>query len=121
MSYSIQGLVPNSDHALHVHENAACAEPARGTAPASGAVPEVIFSPGTPQAQNAGRLEGDLGNIHADSTGVATGFLVASTLALDGVRSIVGHTIVVHALPEDFYVPAEADTGAIVACGEVRP
>jgi Cu-Zn family superoxide dismutase len=115
VSYSIQGLAPNSDHALHVHESATC------SGPANGATSTALFSPGTLHGTPGPRQEGDLGNIHADSNGVATGFVVAATLSLDGVRSILGHTIVVHKLAEDFYAPTETETGPVLACGELRP
>jgi len=53
----------------------------------------------------------DLGNIEADITGVATGFLNDHLLKLDGGNSVVGTSFMVHADP---------DAGAGLAFGEIQ-
>ncbi|CAB3776137.1 superoxide dismutase family protein [Pararobbsia alpina] len=117
VTYNLQGLPPDSDHGLHIHERGDCiaAGPA-GLGP--------IFNP-LPAPVGAGRnlvhAEGDLPDIHADSNGVAAGFFVIPDLSLDGVRSVIGRILVVHRDPDDPYtmVPNFSD-GPRLACGVIE-
>ncbi len=113
VTYNLMGLPPDSDHGLHIHEGGDCiaAGPA-GLGP--------IFNP-LPAAGRTVHAEGDLPNIHADSNGVAAGFFVVPDLALDGVRSVVGHALAVHRDPDDPYtiVPNLSD-GPRLACGVIE-
>ena len=70
VTYNLSGMPPDSDHALQVHERGDC-----NAADGSSAGP--VFSPAAERLKAGARVEGDLGNIHADSNGVATGFIVA--------------------------------------------
>lgn len=62
---------------------------------------------------------GDLGNIHADANGVAAGFITAPDVALDGVRSVLGRSVLVHRDPGDPAFPQHG-AGPALACGVVR-
>jgi Cu-Zn family superoxide dismutase len=112
VSYNFTGLPPNSDHALQVHERGDC-NAVDGTS--AGAV----FAPAAERLRQGARVAGDLGNIHADATGVATGFLVAPDVSLDGVRSVVQRALLVH---RDAGDPAfsQHDAGPALACGTIR-
>ncbi|WP_017921434.1 superoxide dismutase family protein, partial [Burkholderia gladioli] len=65
------------------------------------------------------RVAGDLGNLHADSTGVAAGFIVAPDLALDGVRSVLNRSVLIHRDASDPAFPQHG-AGPGLACGVAR-
>ncbi|GLU35420.1 superoxide dismutase family protein [Trinickia caryophylli] len=112
VTYNLIGLPPMSDHALQVHERGDCNA-------ADGSSAGAVFAPGASRRRGGGRLEGDLGNIHADATGVATGFIVAPDVSLDGVRSVAGRSVVIHREPGDPAFP-DHGVGAALACGTIR-
>ncbi|HTJ92905.1 MAG TPA: superoxide dismutase family protein [Pararobbsia sp.] len=116
VTYNLSGLPPDSDHGLHIHDAVDCI--AAGPA-GIGAVFNPLPQPAA--AARAAHAEGDLPNVHADATGVANGFFVVPDLSLDGVRSIVGHVLVVHRDPDDPYAmsPTLLD-GPRLACGVIR-
>ncbi|WP_322103573.1 superoxide dismutase family protein [Paraburkholderia sp. J41] len=113
VSYNLSGLPPDSDHALQIHERGDCY-----AADASSAGP--VFAPAAEHLKRGARVEGDLGNIHADANGVATGFLVAPDVSLDGVRSVLQRAVVVHRDAIDPYAYPQRDTGPAIACGPIR-
>lgn len=113
VSYNLMGLPADSDHALQVHERGDC-----NAADASSAGP--VFAPAADRLRAGARVEGDLGNIHADSNGVATGFLVAPDVSLDGVRSVLQRAVIVHRDPIDPYAYPQRGVGPALACGVVR-
>ncbi|TDV14511.1 superoxide dismutase family protein [Paraburkholderia caballeronis] len=113
VSYSLTSLPPDSDHALQIHERGDC-----NAADASSAGP--VFSPAAERLRAGARVEGDLGNIHADSTGVATGFLVAPDVSLDGIRSVLQRAVIVHRDAIDPYAYPQRGTGTALACGVIR-
>lgn len=112
VTYNLSGLPPNSDHALQVHERGDCNA---GDGSSAGAV----FAPAADRLKSGARRAGELGNIHADATGVAAGFIVAPDVALDGVRSVVGRSVLIGHEPSD---PAFLDrsVGPAIACGVIR-
>jgi len=71
------------------------------------------------------RHVGDLGNIDADSNGVATINFTDSLISLHGPHSIIGRTLVVHAEHDDFGRGGTDESrttgtaGARVACGVI--
>jgi len=113
VSYNLDGLTPNSDHALQVHERGDC-----NAADASSAGD--VFAPAADRLKTGARREGDLGNIHADSNGVATGFIVAPDVSLDGIRSILQRAVLLHHDPIDPYAYPPRGTGPALACGVIR-
>lgn len=112
VTYNLVGLPPNSDHALQVHERGDCNA-------VDGSSAGAVFAPTAARLKSGVRVEGDLGNLHADETGVATGFIVAPELSLDGVRSVLGRSVLLHRDTSD---PAFAEHGAgpALACGPIR-
>jgi superoxide dismutase, Cu-Zn family len=113
VSYNLVGLPPDSDHALQVHERGDC-----NAADASSA--GAVFAPAAERLKTGARVEGDLGNIHADSTGVANGFIVAPDVSLDGVRSVVQRAVLVHRDAIDPYAYPSRGTGPALACGAIK-
>nr|WP_112172627.1 superoxide dismutase family protein [Paraburkholderia unamae] len=113
VSYNLAGLPPDSDHALQVHERGDCNATDASSAGA-------VFAPAAERLKPGARVEGDLGNIHADSNGVATGFIVAPDVSLDGVRSVLQRAVIVHRDPIDPYAYPQRGTGPALACGLIR-
>jgi len=113
VSYNLQGLPPNSDHALQVHERGDC-----NATDAASAGP--VFAPAADRLKPDARREGDLGNIHADSNGVATGFIVAPDVSLDGIRSVLQRAVLLHRDAIDPYAWPQRGTGPALACGVIR-
>jgi superoxide dismutase, Cu-Zn family len=113
VTYNLIGLPPGSDHALQVHERGDCNA-------ADGSSAGAVFAPAADRLKNGARVEGDLGNIHADSTGVATGFIVAPDVSLDGVRSVVQRSVLLHHDPTDPYAYPQRGPGSAIACGLIR-
>jgi superoxide dismutase, Cu-Zn family len=113
VSYNLAGLPPDSDHALQVHERGDCNA-------ADGSSAGDVFAPAAERLKSGARVEGDLGNIHADSNGVATGFIVAPDVSLDGVRSVLQRAVLVHRDAIDPYAYPQRGTGPALACGAIR-
>ncbi|MFD1557942.1 superoxide dismutase family protein [Paraburkholderia silviterrae] len=113
VSYNLAGLPPDSDHAIQVHDRGDC-----NAADASSA--GAVFAPAADRLKPGARVEGDLGNIHADSNGVATGFIVAPDVSLDGVRSVLQRSVLVHHDAIDPYAYPARGTGPALACGVIK-
>lgn len=71
------------------------------------------------------RHVGDLGNVEAAGDGVAKVNITDKVISLEGERSIVGRTLVVHADPDDLgnggheLSKTTGNAGARVACGVI--
>jgi Cu-Zn family superoxide dismutase len=112
VTYNLVGLPANSDHALQVHERGDCNA-------ADGSSAGAVFAPAADRLKAGVRRAGELGNIHADATGVAAGFVVATDVSLDGVRSVVGRSVLIGHDPSDPAFP-DHGVGAAIACGVIR-
>ena len=113
VTYNLTGLPPNSDHALQVHERGDCNA-------ADGSSAGAVFAPAAERLKAGARVEGDLGNIHADATGVAAGFMVAPDVSLDGVRSVLQRSVLLHHDASDPYAYPQHGAGPALACGLIR-
>lgn len=113
VTYNLAGLPPNSDHALQIHERGDCIA-------ANDASLGAVFSPAAERLKPGARVEGDLANIHADANGVATGFIVAPDVSLDGIRSVLQRAVVLHHDAADPYAYPQHGAGAAIACGVIR-
>jgi superoxide dismutase, Cu-Zn family len=113
VTYNLTGLPPNSDHALQIHDRGDC-----NAADGSSAGP--VFAPSADRLKAGVRVEGDLGNIHADANGVATGFIVAPEVSLDGIRSVVQRSLLVHRDAGDPYAFPPHGAGPALGCGLIR-
>ena len=113
VTYNVSGLPANSDHALQIHERGDCNA-------ADGSSAGRIFAPAADELRSGVRVEGDLGNIHADANGGATGFIVAPDVALDGVRSVLSRSVLILRDPSDPYAFPAHGAGPALACGVIR-
>lgn len=114
ISGRLTGLSPGR-HGIHVHMFGDCSAPDAESAGEH-------FNPGHsdhggPGQQN--RHVGDLGNIEANADGVANFSLIDDRISLEGVNSIVGRSLVVHAKEDDQKSQPSGESGARVSCGVV--
>ena len=116
----LTGLTPGK-HGFHVHEFGDCSAADASAAPASAAGDH--FNPAKkPHAapDAADRHAGDMGNIEANASGSAKLNYVDHTLSLvDGEKSIIGRSVIVHAKPDDLKSQPSGDAGERVACGVI--
>jgi len=112
VSYNLSGMPPNSDHALQIHE--------RGDCIVSGSDGGPVFAPASERTNSGSKVEGDLASIHADANGSATGFIVASDVSLDGVRSVLSRALLLHRDAADTYAITPHGAGPALACGVIR-
>merc|ERR1712212_600118 len=105
-------------HGFHIHQ---FGDYSSGCASTGGPFPP----PGTPHGgpQDDNRHAGDLGNIIANSEGVATVEITDAQVTLTGINSVVGRAIVVHAGEDDLGRGGFEDSlttghaGGRLACG----
>lgn len=117
---SISGLSPGK-HGFHVHEYGDCSS-ADGSAAEAGAAGN-HFNPGKEKhgaPDEASRHAGDMGNIEADASGVASLNYVDHTLSLvDGEKSIIGRSVIVHVNADDLKSQPGGEAGGRIACGVI--
>ena len=110
----IRGLTPGK-HGFHVHEYGDCSDTAAVSAGGH-------FNPGNathgdPMA--AHHHAGDLGNIEADTAGVARIDRVFAGLSLRGENSVAGRSFVVHAKDDDLKSQPAGNSGNRIGCGVI--
>lgn len=110
----IEGLKPGL-HGFHVHEFGDVTGTTDGNSAGSHYNP--TQSPhGDKVAEQ--RHVGDLGNLEADASGVATVDITDKVLTLDGATGVVGRALVVHADPDKFTQPT-GEAGGRVGFGVI--
>lgn len=109
----ITGLTPGA-HGFHVHEKGNCTAP-----DASSAGPH--FNPGGTAhggPHDVAHHAGDLGNIVANSEGVAEFSIEVEGLSLGiDTNSIIGRALVVHAAADDLQSQPAGNASSRIACG----
>ena len=111
----VSGLKPNGEHGFHVHETGSCAS-------TDGSSAGGHFNPdGKPHGpQNAAHHVGDLPSLKADANGVVDQkMMVMGPTIAAGAMSVVGRSVIVHALPDDFVTQPTGNSGARLGCGVV--
>jgi Cu-Zn family superoxide dismutase len=111
----IKGLSPGK-HGFHVHEKGDCSKPDGSSA--GGHFNPTKSLHGGPD--DAVRHVGDLGNIEADGTGLAKYDRVDKLITLEGDNSVVGRGIMIHAKEDDLKSQPAGESGARIACGEIK-
>jgi superoxide dismutase, Cu-Zn family len=114
VSAHVEGLAAG-DHGFHVHEFGDCSAPDATSAGGH-------FNPGG--APHAGpdavaRHVGDLGNLTADTQGMASYDRVDPAIRLDGPHGVIGRAVIVHAAPDDLATQPTGGAGARLACGVI--
>jgi Cu-Zn family superoxide dismutase len=116
----ILGLTPGKNHGFHVHQVGECSLPDFASAGEH-------FNPteaphGGPESDS--RHLGDLPNATADENGRALIDMNVEGLTLmdkDGAPTeIIGKSIIVHALPDDYKTQPSGGSGDRIACGVIR-
>lgn len=110
----IEGLTPGL-HGFHIHEYGDCSAP-------DGSAAGSHFNPGgSPHAgpADAARHAGDLGNVEADATGVASLDYVDAMASFEGEASILGRGVIVHASPDDLKTQPTGNAGGRLACAVI--
>jgi Cu-Zn family superoxide dismutase len=115
----VRGLTPGP-HGFHVHAGAVCDanDPAGPFVSALG-----HFNPdGDPHGSPATdpHHDGDMGNLVADSKGRAKATLFLDDVSLAGPEGFVGHTVIIHANPDDLVTQPTGNSGPRVACGLIQ-
>jgi Cu-Zn family superoxide dismutase len=62
---------------------------------------------------------GDLGNITADTQGMATSDRTDRMVRLDGPDAVLGRAVIVHAAADDLATQPTGNAGARLACGVI--
>jgi Cu-Zn family superoxide dismutase len=112
-----QGLKPNAEHGLHIHEAGDCSS-------GDGMSAKGHFNPqGKPHGHptSADRHAGDMPMVKADGSGNASlsADLDIITVA-PGPNSIVGRGLIVHVAPDDYKTQPTGNAGARSACAVIQ-
>ncbi len=110
----VVGLKPGL-HGFHVHEFGDCSPPDARNAGDH-------FNPSkAPHGGPTGdkRHAGDMGNIEAGANGVGKYDAVIPHLTFEGPGSIIGRSVIVHALPDDLSTQPTGGAGARISCGVI--
>jgi Cu-Zn family superoxide dismutase len=110
----VSGLAPGK-HGFHVHEYGDCS--AANATSAGGHFNPFGMPHGAPTSDQ--RHVGDLGNLSADSTGVAHYERIDTMLRLNGPNSIIGRGLIVHGGEDDLVSQPTGNAGPRVACGVI--
>jgi len=110
----IEHLTPGKN-GFHIHEFGDCSSPDGMSA--GGHFNPMNMQHGAPT--DANRHEGDIGNIVADSSGVANLEWLDKMLSFEGPYSIIGRSVVVHANEDDLKSQPTGNAGARLACGAI--
>src|SRR3954470_1246293 len=111
----VSGLSPGK-HGFHIHEKGDCSA-------ADGSSAGGHFNPySMPHAaMNADqRHVGDFGNIIADAAGNAHADFIDVGISFDGLASILGGGVIVHANPDALVSQPAGNAGPRVACGVIQ-
>ena len=113
-----QGLKPEQEHGLHIHEVGDCSS-------GDGMSAKGHFNPlGKPHGHpgSAERHAGDLPALKANKAGRANVQVDLDLITVTpGPASIVGRGLIVHAAPDDYKTQPTGNAGARIACGVIQP
>lgn len=117
VSIFVQGLKPEQEHGLHIHEVGDCSS-------GDGMSTKGHFNPnGKPHGHysSANRHAGDLPALKADKSGRAKVEADVDIITVaPGPASVVGRGLIVHAAPDDYTTQPTGNAGARIACGVIR-
>jgi Cu-Zn family superoxide dismutase len=111
----VEGLTPGQKHAFHVHQFGDCSAP-DGMSAGGHYNPE-NHPHGLPDKDM--RHAGDLGNLEANSGGIAHYEITVKNVSVAGTRNpIIGRAVIVHAKVDDGGQPV-GNAGGRIACGVI--
>ncbi|MBA3237632.1 MAG: superoxide dismutase family protein [Parachlamydiaceae bacterium] len=110
----VEGLSPGK-HGFHIHEYGDCS--AHDGSSTGGYYNPLGAPHGGPDHIN--RRLGDLGNIVADESGKGHYERVDNLISLSGPHSIVGRSVVVNDVPDDFTSQSTGNVGKFLTCGVI--
>jgi Cu-Zn family superoxide dismutase len=110
----VSGLTPG-EHGFHIHEVGDCS------------APDAMSAKGhfNPSAKEHGLFSspehhgGDMPNLTANTQGEATYTFELMGVALTGPRGVIGHSVVIHADPDDYKSQPAGNSGKRIACGVI--
>jgi Cu-Zn family superoxide dismutase len=113
----VQGLKPDREHGLHIHEVGDCSS-------GDGMSAKGHFNPFNKPHGNPASGEhhaGDLPTLKASKAGRAHIQVELEGISVTpGVASVVGRGLIVHADPDDYKTQPTGNAGARVACGVIQ-
>jgi Cu-Zn family superoxide dismutase len=113
----VQGLKPEQEHGLHIHEAGDCSS-------GDGMSAKGHFNPfGKPHGAQGTteRHAGDLPSLKANKAGRAKVDIELDTITLTpGPGNIIGRGLIVHADPDDYKTQPTGNSGARLACGVIQ-
>lgn len=112
----VTGLTPNQKYGFHIHEYGDCS--ADDGSSAGGHFDPSGFLHGAPDSPT--RHVGDLGNLEADSNGIAHYDRIDKVITFSGTNSIIGKALIIHEREDDFTTQPTGNTGARIACGVIE-
>jgi superoxide dismutase, Cu-Zn family len=114
----VQGLKPDQEHGLHIHEAGDCSS-------GDGMSAKGHFNPfGKPHGHpgSAERHAGDLPSLRANKAGRARVDVEVDVITVTpGPASVIGRGLIVHADPDDYKTQPTGNAGARLACGVIQP
>ena len=110
----VSGLVPGSVHGFHVHETPNCAS--ADFMSAGGHFNPTMQPHG---AQGMPHHAGDMPSLLADPTGKIDQSFTLANVVLGGPAGFVGHSVILHAGPDDFTTQPTGNSGGRLACGVI--
>ena len=111
----LSGLKPNAEHGFHVHDIGSCAS-------TDGSSAGGHFNPdGQPHGpQNGPHHGGDMPSLKADAKGsVDQKFMLTGVTMAAGRTSLVGRSVIVHAMADDYQTQPTGNSGARIGCGVI--
>jgi Cu-Zn family superoxide dismutase len=112
-----QGLKPDAEHGLHIHEAGDCSS-------GDGMSAKGHFNPhGKPHGNpgSAERHAGDLPSLKANKSGRAKVDVTVDAISIgSGAGNIVGRGLIIHADPDDYKTQPTGNAGARLACGVIK-
>ena len=113
----VQGLKPNQEHGLHIHEVGDCSS-------GDGMSTKGHFNPfGKPHGNPSSgeRHAGDMPAIKGEKNGRGKVDVQLDTITVTpGPGSIIGKAVIVHAAPDDYTTQPTGNAGARIACGVIK-
>jgi superoxide dismutase, Cu-Zn family len=115
VSSTVTGLNPESMHGFHIHEYGDCSA-SDGTSAGGHYYPKNMPH-GAPT--DASRHMGDMGNLVSNEEGVAILEYTDNVIELEGLDTILGRGIIVHAGEDDLETQPTGNAGARIGCGVI--